>query len=305
MRGREYCATGSTRSRRHRDKALRRFLLHISAAVVFGAPAQAVADDQGAAWNYSLTPYIWLPTIDGALRYELPPGSGGSPTLSVGPTDWLDLLNSGLLISGSADKGRFSLYSDLLYLSMTSKNDGRVLSVEDTVTVPGTRVPIPVSASLNLDTRTDLDGLAWTITGGYRLVATERSNLTAFAGVRYFGVDVSSSWDLAAEISLPGGGVALPAQGQVGSDVDLWDALIGLRGDFDLGEGNWSALYHLDIGSGDSDLTWNAVLGLSYAYGWGDLLLAYRQLEYDQSPGKLIQDFSFGGPGVGARFRFD
>ena len=278
----------------------------VTAALVAAATAlPASAAETGDGWQYRLTPYLWLPTIDGALKYGVPPGSGGSPTVSVGPTDWLDLLNSGLLISGSATKGRFSLYSDFLYLSMTSKNDGRLLSVDDTVTVPGTRVPIPISASLNLNTRTDLDGLSWTITGGYQLVAEERSNVTAFVGARYFGVDAGSSWDLTAEISIPGTGVILPSQGQVGTDVDLWDALIGVRGGVDLGEGNWSALYHLDIGSGDSDLTWNAILGLSYAYGWGDLLLAYRHLEYDQSSDKLLQDFSFGGPGIGARFRFD
>ncbi len=73
---------------------------------------------------------------------------------------WFDLLNSALLLSGSATKGRFSLYSDVVYMSMTSKNDGRVLSVEDTITVPGTRIPVPISADLNLDTRTDLDGLS-------------------------------------------------------------------------------------------------------------------------------------------------
>ena len=268
-----------------------------------GPAANAAEAEDG--WIFQLTPYVWLPTIDGALKYDLPPGSGGSPKISVGPTDWLDLLNAGLLISGSATKGRFSLYSDFLYLSMTSKNDGRVLSVDDTVTVPGTRVPIPVNASLNLNTRTDLDGLSWTITGGYQFHATERGNATAFIGARYLGVDVKSSWDLTAEVSVPGTGVILPAQGQISNDVNLWDALIGVRGGFRLGDGNWSALYHLDVGSGDSDLTWNGIVGLSYAYGWGDLLLAYRHLEYDQPSDKLLQDFSFSGPGIGARFTFE
>jgi len=265
----------------------------------------ANADESVDPWTFRLTPYLWLPTIDGSLKYALPPGSGGSPEISVGPTDWLDLLNAGLLLSGSASKGRFSLYSDVVYLSLTSKNDGRVLSVDDTVTVPGTRIPIPISADLNLNTRTDLDGLSWTVAGGYQLAASDTSSISAFVGARYFGVDVKSSWDLTADISIPGIGVVLPAQGQVSSDVDLWDAVIGVRGAFDVGEGNWSTLYYLDIGSGDSDLTWNAFAGLSYAFGWGDLLLAYRHLEYDQPADKLMQDFSFSGPGLGARFTFN
>lgn len=283
---------------------LRKALNVVTATLCVAVPI-ANADESGDAWRFRLTPYLWLPTIDGSLKYALPPGSGGSPEISVGPTDWLDLLNAGLLLSGSATKGRFSLFSDVVYLSMTSKNDGRVLSVDDTISVPGTRIPVPISADINLDTRTDLDGLAWTIAGGYQFAASETSTATAFVGARYFGVDVKSSWDLTAEISIPGTGVILPARGQVSSDVDLWDALIGVRGAFDLDDGNWSALYYLDVGTGDSDLTWNAVAGLTYAYGWGELLLAYRHLEYDQPSDKLLQDFSFSGPGLGARFTFD
>ncbi len=52
------------------------------------------------------------------------------------------------------------------------------------------------------------------------------------------------------------------------------------------------------------ETTWNAIVGLSYEYGWGDLILAYRHLDYDQDSSGLTQGFSFGGPAVGARFSF-
>jgi hypothetical protein len=274
----------------------------LASIVLAASPASANEADE---WSFQLTPYLWLPTIDGSLKYSLPPGSGGSPEISVGPTDWLELLNAGLLLSGSATKGKFGLYGDLVYLSLTSKNDGRVVSVDDTVTVPGTRIPVPVSASLNLNTRSDLDGLLLSVAGGYQFAESERSAAVMFAGVRYFDVDASSSWDLTAEITVPGTGVVLPAQGQIGKDVGLVDGIVGVRGFSRVGQGKWTALYYLDVGTGDSDLTWNAMAGLSYTYGWGELLLAYRHLEYDQSANKLLQDFSFSGPGFGARFTFD
>ena len=283
---------------------MRKLIVAIGAVLLLSI-STVQADEHDSGWSYRLTPYLWLPTIDGSLKYALPPGSGGSPEISVGPTDWLDLINAGLLVSGTASKGRFSIYSDFVYLSLTSKNDGRVLSVDDTVTVPGSRIPIPISADLNLSTRTDLDGLVWSVAAGYEVASTETSSISAFVGARYFGVDTSSSWDLTAEITVPGTGVVLPSQGQIGRDVDLWDALIGVRGNFKMGEGGWSGLYHLDLGAGDSDLTWNAMAGLSYTYGWGDLVFAYRHLDYDQSSNKLLQDFSFSGPGFGATFRFD
>jgi hypothetical protein len=266
----------------------------ISLGHVGVASAQTGDDD----WEYSLTPYIWLPTIDGRLKYNLPPGSGGTPEISVGPTDWLDLLNWGALVSGNARKGRFSIFSDLVYLSMTSKNDGRVLSVGDA----GTRIPIDANVVLN--TRADLDGLTVTLAGGYSLKQTEASSVDIFAGVRYFGVDTSTSWDLTADITTPGSGVVLPAQGSISSDKDLWDGILGIRGQRRVGSGNWSMPYHLDVGTGSSDLTWNLMAGFAYEFEWGDLMLMYRHLEYDQDDASLLQDFSFSGPAFGARFHF-
>jgi hypothetical protein len=271
--------------------------------VLAGASGAAAAQDDSDGWQFSLTPYLWLPTIDGALKYS-PPSGGGSPTLEVGPTDWLDLLNIGALISGSARKGRYSISSDFVYLSLTSENDGRVISVEDNITVPGVPVPIPISASLNLNTRTDLDGLVWMIAAGYALQETETSSLDVFVGARYFSVDVTSSWDLTADVTTPGGTVVLPAQGSIASDVDIWDGIIGVRGYSKVGSGKWSVPYYVDVGAGDSDLTWNAMIGMSREFGWGELVIAYRHLDYDQDVNGLLQNFSFSGPGIGARFNF-
>lgn len=276
----------------------------VVAAVLAIATTPSHAEEAGDSWRFNLTPYLWLPTIDGSVKYSVPPGSGGSPEFSVGPTDWLDLINAGLLISASAQKGRVSLFTDIVYLSMESKNDGRLLSVDDTISIPGTRIPVPVSANVNLNTQTDLDGFTATIAAGYQFSSTEQTQASVFVGARYFGIDLVSNWNLTADITVPGTGVVLPAQGQIGNDVGLWDGIVGIRGESRLGDGNWSIQYHLDAGAGDSDLTWNAVAGFSYKYEWGDVVLAYRHLEYDQASDSLLQDFSFSGPGIGARFRF-
>jgi len=275
-----------------------------SLIAIFTLCGAEAAEDAQSDWDYSLSPYLWLPTINGSLKYSIPPGAGGSPEISVGPTEWLDLLNYGLLISGSASKGRFSIYSDLVYLSMTSKNDGRVVSVDDSITIPGTRIPIPISADAVLDTRTDLDGSVLMVVAGYDVRNAESSSVILFAGVRNFSVDISSSWNLEAAITLPGGTIVLPSQGHVSGDVSLWDAVAGVRGEFAIGDGKWTMPYYLDAGTGDTELTWNAMVGFSREYGWGDLLIVYRHLYYDQSGDKFLQDFSFGGPVIGARFRF-
>jgi hypothetical protein len=44
--------------------------------------------------------------------------------------------------------------------------------------------------------------------------------------------------------------------------------------------------------------------GIGYSFRWGDALLAYRHLFYDQKGDELFHDFSFSGPAIGASFRF-
>ena len=88
------------------------------AAMFAFANAHAQANANTNEWQYSLTPYLWLPVIDGALNYGPPPGGGGNPNVEVGPTDWLDLLNFAVLVSGSARKDDFVMFSDFVYFQV-------------------------------------------------------------------------------------------------------------------------------------------------------------------------------------------
>ena len=264
-------------------------------AVLSGLPAVAIAQDSDQ-WQFQVTPYLWLPTIGGDVNYEPPAGGGGgtAPGVDVGPTDWLDLLNGAALVNGSMRKGRFSMAADFVWLSMESDKDN-VKSLSD-----GTLVDV----SLDLGTETDLDGVTWTLVGGYTLWEEDRSIVDVIAGVRYFDLTVTTNWNLSVDITGPGGGVVLPAQGSIESKTELWDGLVGVRGHFGLGESKWSVPFYLDAGTGDSELTWQGMAGLAYSYHWGDLMLVYRHLFYNQGDDGLLEDFSFTGPAFGARFRF-
>jgi hypothetical protein len=270
----------------------------IAMAIILACHATtATAQENSDNWQFSITPYIWLPTISGDVNYDPPPGGGGGgdPSIDVGPTDWLELLNGVALLSAEVRKGRFSAFADLVYLGLESDED-RVASVGGG--------NLPVGVDLNLGTETDFDGFSWTLAAGYRLKETETSGIDVFAGVRFFGVDVTTSWNLSAAITEPGGGVVLPAQGSIGGERDFWDGIVGVRGRAGLGEGKWSVVYYLDAGTGSSDLTWQALAGLSYSYGWGDLMFAYRHLDYSEGPESLVSDLEFSGPGIASKFRF-
>ena len=70
--------------------------------------------------------------------------------------------------------------------------------------------------------------------------------------------------------------------------------------------GHWSLRYYADIGTGESDVTWQALLGLGYRFGWGDLFADYRHLDYEFGDTALLGDVAsaFSGPSIGATFRF-
>ena len=44
--------------------------------------------------------------------------------------------------------------------------------------------------------------------------------------------------------------------------------------------------------------------GLGYAFGWGDILAAWRYIGYDFGPGEKLETLSFDGPGVAVVVRW-
>jgi hypothetical protein len=248
------------------------------------------ADDE---WKYSITPYLWLPSFNGNFKYSLPPGAGGSPEVQ---TYYLNKLNAVLMLAGDARKGNMSLFTDLIYLDI-SGSSSHVKSVD----FGGTKV----SSNIDAGTQTSIKGTVLTLGGGYTLVRTPDASLDVIGGLRYMGVDVSTDWHLTTTIINPIGGGTFPLTGTVSERVDLWDAIIGMRGRINLGDsGKWSVPYYLDAGTGSSTLTWQGMMGLAYTFGWGDVSLAYRHLYYSQKGDQFIQSLALSGPLLGVTFGF-
>ena len=51
--------------------------------------AEGKLDDR---WHFTITPYIWLPSISGSMKLEPPPGFG-SGNVDMGPGDYLENLD--------------------------------------------------------------------------------------------------------------------------------------------------------------------------------------------------------------------
>jgi len=65
----------------------------------------------------------------------------------------------------------------------------------------------------------------------------------------------------------------------------------------------WYVSCYGDVGTGDSDLTWQALLGLDYRFDQVDLGFGYRYLDYDIDA-SAVDDMTIKGPYAGLKVRF-
>jgi hypothetical protein len=255
------------------------------AMIAMPGPVRAETDT----WQFALTPYLWLPSVEGTGEFETPPDGGGQPEVEVGPVDYLEHLELALMLAGEARKGKWTFRADVVYVDF-----GDQRSSVKTVTGPGGVVEIPV----NTGTTVSLDGLEWQGSVGYVFLSNPAISMEILGGFRYLDVSASLDWQFDGPLNL------LPQSGTASQDVELWDAIVGTRGRAVFGNGKWFVPFSIDVGAGSSDLTWQSFAGLGYAFSWGDVLAAYRHLEYDQKQGDLLQGVRFSGPAIGVSFRF-
>ncbi|OPY86600.1 MAG: hypothetical protein A4E73_03904 [Syntrophaceae bacterium PtaU1.Bin231] len=266
--------------------------LALVSIAVFTVTAGAQSAVPAGPWSYSITPYLWMPNIEGTLNYSVSSG-GGRPSVDVGPNDWLENLSGALMISGEVRRDRWLVFTDFIYLDF-SREEGAVKSVDFGGSL--------VNSSANLSTRSSLRGMVWTLGAGYAALSGRPAALEVFGGLRYAGLEASTDWQLALDVAGPGGVQTFPRSGSISERMDLWNGIIGAKGHVRLG-GNWSIPYYLDVGTG-SGLTWQGVLGIAYSFDSIDVKLVYRHLYFDQGDDKLIQTMRFSGPALGVTFRF-
>jgi hypothetical protein len=230
---------------------------------------------QGSGWDFDLGIYGWLPTIEGKLAYQVP---GIGDEIEVDPGTLIDNLQFTAMVAFAANHGKWSILGDVIYLK-EAKKENTTLDIG-----PG----VNLSADLKLE--------AWIVSlgGGYEVARGERSTLGLLVGARYFSTD--STLDLSAD-------GPLETDVSLGASSTVWNGVVGVRGWLGLSD-HWFVPYHLDIGAGDSDFTWQAYAGVGHEWKWGSLVLAYRYLDFDQGSTGDVRSLSMSGAELGVAFRF-
>jgi len=248
-------------------------------ALFGGSPvlAQTESSSSQDQWQFSAAIYLWGADVSG----QMVRGS----EVEVDFSDLVDNLEMAFMGAFAARKNNWSFLTDVIYLDLGVDNTADL-------SVPVGPIQVPVTTSTELD----LQGLILQFAGGYSLYSEGSSRLDLIGGARYLDLDT----DLFLELQSLG-----PGQSRTLSDsLTAWDGIVGLKGHASLGE-RWFLPYYVDIGAGQSKLTWQAAAGIGFRAGqvW-DLALVYRHLEWDLDSTRLIDDINFSGPTLGVIFRW-
>jgi hypothetical protein len=250
-------------------------------------PAHAQGADS---WRFQASVYAYLPTISGNTAF---PQNGAGSGVSVDADTILDNLKFTFMGSLEASNGRWGMFTDVVYMDL-----GNTKSGYRDFTLGGSALPAGADANASYD----LKGWAWTLAGTWRVASDPASKMDVIAGARLFDMRQTFAYEVTGNVG------SIPTAGRSGTfeaKLSNWDAVVGVKGRIAFGESRkWFVPYYFDVGTGESDLTWQAMGGIGYSFGWGDVVAAWRYLDYDMKSGKKIESMTFNGPAIAAVFHW-
>ena len=245
----------------------RRTLRPVIAALIFTLPAfDAAADEgEGAGWEFGSEIYFWGASMGGT--------TAAGDDIDIPFSDILENLNFGLMGAVAARKDKWTLFADAIYLD---------LETEDSTTA--NIIGRPINTSVDVE----LKGFISTAGAGYAVIENDSTRISLLAGGRYLWLDTELEFDV---------GALTEKASDSGSVID---GIIGFRGRTEIAEG-WHIAYYADVGTGESDLTWQLLGSVNYRFKNVDLVLGYRYLDWNLD-GDVLDDLNLHGPVFGVKF---
>lgn len=217
-------------------------------------------------WKNELMIYGWFPSITANTPL---PDSGES----IDAKDIIDNLKMVFMGGYTGRNDTWSVFGDVIYMDIGDSKSHTFPIINETATVSMDMKALIVNAGV-----------------GYNLIDTGDGILDVIGGVRYM--------DLEADVS-----TALFVNRNVSRSKDFTDFFIGVKGYKNINE-NWYIPYEADIGTGDTELSWQLFAGVGYRYDWGDIKLGYRYLEFDMEDDAIVDDLTLSGAILGVSIKF-
>jgi hypothetical protein len=259
----------------------------LACACVALAPGGARAQP----WQFDAAIYGYFPSAGGSTNFP-PSGGGGGSTVTIDGDPLLKHLKFAFMGTLAAQKGPWGVFTDYIHVDFGNTSSG-----SRAITVGGV---LPVGASATIDY--GLKGDLWTLAGTWRAPTGPGYTLDVLFGARMLDIDSHVNYTLGGNV----GSIALQDRsGSRSVSETNWDAIIGVRGRVPFGQGSpWFAPYYVDVGTGDSSLTWQVMAGVGYSFGWGDIVGSWRYVDYHMKSGQPIDTLNFNGPLIGAVFHW-
>ena len=238
---------------------------------VAGLLAAGAAGAQTSEFRFS--PYIWIAGFDGTVG-TAGNGAGLGDRVSVDFGHLSENLRvGGAMLNGSWRRGRWTAFGDWTYAKVTS-------DAESQWGVLYSGVDAEVKGNI-------VQGFA-----GYDLLGGRDVHLDAFAGVRFYDIDIG--------LDLRGGTLQ---DRSLSGDAQWADGVVGLRWTARLAE-RWDAYVQGDVGAGGSNLSWQVIAAATYGFSWGSVIAGWRHLSLDYDDGPYKLDAALSGPLVGVSLKF-
>jgi len=259
-------------------------------AITVMPPSTAAAQSMDDQWHFQAIIYAYLPDIGGKTSF---PERTGGGSINVNVDQILDNLNFAFMGTFEARKGRFGLFTDLIYLDVSGdKSNTR------NVSIGGRDLPAGVTTNADLS----VQGTVWTLAGEYVAVSDPGFSMDVLGGARLLDLKEKFNYNFSADV----GPIVGPGRsGNTDAKVSYWDAIVGVKGRFAFGDNRqWIVPFYADVGTGQSDLTWQVFGGLGYKYSWGSVLAGWRYLDYKFKSDAKIESVNLNGPMIGVAFNW-
>jgi hypothetical protein len=240
---------------------MRQYLVVLLLIIALPGTSNA-AETEPDKWQFTISPYLWIASIQGSTGAE-----GVDSGIDIGYTFLsLDNFEGALFVAASANKGRWTIQTDIVLLKFA----------DDFTLGP-------------LATQVDLEGSILELSAGYRPGSFEYTEF--IFGVRQVSIEIG--------VSLTPGPQGLQKENWV-------DPLIGIRHIRPLGQRWRAIVRADLGGFGvSSDLTFNAVVGADFNMTkHSSLFLGYRYLTLDFQEDDFLADLTAEGFALGVEFSF-
>lgn len=219
-------------------------------------------------WKWGANVYFWGASIGGETI------DGDDVDISI--HDLLQNFKGGFMGTLGAKKGKLAFFGDLIYLNV---GDSQNLSGD------------LVGDQMKVKADFELKGYISTFGAAYTVLENDQTTLDVLGGGRYLQLDTTIKYDTGT------------GNGKYETSESTLDAIVGLRGQTEIND-RWYVDYYADVGTGESDLTWQAAAGFGYRLEKFDLAFGYRYIYWDLNDFDPFDNLDMYGPYVGAKFRF-